>query len=392
MGLWAPFYVEELADLSQLAIFLFIVALLLRGRNRKPANVTLAIFTLLLGLSTAVNDLPDGVTDRFVSYNALIWGFAFVNAIAIVQILFVASAIEAPLTRPLRNRSARLALVALAVVAFLLPFAFAGQLVASFDPVPAVDGPLNEVPGPLFAPTVMANLAVSALGAIYSFSAALQSFLRAGPASLERRRAKGFLVGFSLFDAFTLFSAWFGIMGVLGFPPPFPVEWYYYAQFSGFFAGECLLAYALVRWQIFDAELRLKAGIRRGLVGISLVAVFVAVSQLLQSYVSSGPIGAAGGALVAGGFFVVGRPVERWAERVASAAVPHVDESDAYAARRREEVYRVALQDTLSDGSVTARERLMLLHLAQSLGLPADQASRIELEFLESKTIAPAAA
>jgi hypothetical protein len=32
------------------------------------------------------------------------------------------------------------------------------------------------------------------------------------------------------------------------------------------------------------------------------------------------------------------------------------------------------------------------LHLAQSLGLPADQASRIELEFLESKTIAPAAA
>jgi hypothetical protein len=68
-------------------------------------------------------------------------------------------------------------------------------------------------------------------------------------------------------------------------------------------------------------------------------------------------------------------PLQRFAERVASLAMPNTQNTPEYAAFRKLQVYEAALEEALP-GGISEKERVLLNHLRDSLGIaPADAAT-----------------
>ncbi len=80
-------------------------------------------------------------------------------------------------------------------------------------------------------------------------------------------------------------------------------------------------------------------------------------------------------------FFLV--PLQRLAERVASAAMPNTENTPEYAAHRKMQVYEAAVAEALPDGNISDRERALLNRLRDSLGISAADADALERELQE---------
>ena len=80
-------------------------------------------------------------------------------------------------------------------------------------------------------------------------------------------------------------------------------------------------------------------------------------------------------------FFLV--PVQRFAERVAGAAMPNTENTPEYAMFRKLQVYEAALAEALPDGNISERERDLLDRLRDTLGISTADADAIEHELQE---------
>lgn len=132
-----------------------------------------------------------------------------------------------------------------------------------------------------------------------------------------------------------------------------------------------LIAYGILRTQLFDIDLRIRWTIRQSTLAGVFVAVFYLVTEgadrLLASELGNW-IGLLASALLM--FFLT--PLQRFAERVASVAMPHTKNTPEYAAYRKMQVYEAALDDALP-GGISEKERTLLTHLRDSLEIaPAD--------------------
>jgi hypothetical protein len=76
-------------------------------------------------------------------------------------------------------------------------------------------------------------------------------------------------------------------------------------------------------------------------------------------------------------------PVQRFAERVASAAMPNTKNTLEYVATRKKQVYEAALTEALPDGNISKRERELLNRLRDSLGISESDADAIERKLQE---------
>ena len=76
-------------------------------------------------------------------------------------------------------------------------------------------------------------------------------------------------------------------------------------------------------------------------------------------------------------------PLQRFAERVASAAMPNTENTPEYAMFRKLQVYEAALIEALPDGNISERERDLLDRLRDSLGISTADADAIERELQE---------
>jgi hypothetical protein len=142
-----------------------------------------------------------------------------------------------------------------------------------------------------------------------------------------------------------------------------------------------LIAYGILRTQLFDIDLRIRWTIKQS----TLAAVFVAIvyvitegaDRLLSSELGN-VFGLLASALVV--FFLA--PLQRFAERVANAAMPNTRNTPEYRMFRKLQVYEAALIEALEGGGISPKERALLKHLRDSLGItPADaQALEQELE------------
>jgi hypothetical protein len=70
-------------------------------------------------------------------------------------------------------------------------------------------------------------------------------------------------------------------------------------------------------------------------------------------------------------------PLQRFAERVASFAMPQTRNTTEYRTFRKFQVYQAALQDALP-GGISEKERALLNHLRDSLGIGAEDAAAME--------------
>lgn len=140
-----------------------------------------------------------------------------------------------------------------------------------------------------------------------------------------------------------------------------------------------LASYALVKYQLFGIDLRIRATVKGGTVAGAFVATFFVVSESAAYYFTKTSWGGRGLGLVAAGLLVFAlHPLQRVGDRLARAALPAVDDTPAWRSQRREEMFRAAVEYALMDGQLTIGENRRLARMADRLGLSVEEAWRVQ--------------
>lgn len=144
-----------------------------------------------------------------------------------------------------------------------------------------------------------------------------------------------------------------------------------------------LIAYGLLKFQLFGIDLTVKTGLKRSTIVGAFVAVFFLVSEGVELVVS-GNLGTAAGLAAAGAMTAALRPLERGAQHLADQVMPGVEPSGSYLDRRRLDVYQAAVERAARDRKLDDRERDVLATLADDLGVGRQEARRIEQDVFRS--------
>ena len=136
-----------------------------------------------------------------------------------------------------------------------------------------------------------------------------------------------------------------------------------------------LVAYGVLRVQLFDIDLRIKRTLKRGTVAAAFVATFFVVSELAGNYLSNQPERLV---CTACDFVFFLDPIQRTAERLSNAAMPNTVETPEYAQFRKLQVYDSAVRAALEDGHISKRQRRVLDSMIESMGIDRNVAQRME--------------
>ena len=148
--------------------------------------------------------------------------------------------------------------------------------------------------------------------------------------------------------------------------------------------GASLVAYALVRHQFLDLDLRINWTISRGTVVAVLLATFLVVSNIAENLLDQ-TLGVVAGGLATAVMLLALKPLERLGDRVALRLHPRgrVDRMDQEA---RVALFREQAWVVWADGQMARKERLLLDNLRERLGIEIGQAARIEHEAAQGST------
>jgi len=335
---------------------------------RVGATGSVARKLALLLLVEGVILVTGGSIELFMTPTGLAssWYPAYSEASGIVHLLgdlallalyppFLAAALNTKLTRPFADKRIRIGLwtvsVALFITVLLIPL---------------------EIGVTLLYAAVILLFAFALIASIHAW--------RVAEPGIARTRAGIFALAFGFRDVCWGFIYSYGIMriatGLMYAPEP---DFHYVVYAGGTFLAVPLIAYGILRTQLFDIDLRIRWTIKQSTVAAVFVAIFYMVSEgadrLLESEFGN-IAGLIASALVV--FFLV--PVQRFAERVASVAMPNTENTPEYAMFRKLQVYEAALTEALPDGKISERERELLNRLRDSLGISTADASAIESE------------
>ena len=144
------------------------------------------------------------------------------------------------------------------------------------------------------------------------------------------------------------------------------------------------MAYAILKYQLFAIDLRLRFALRQGSAGILIATVFLVMSEALESVMNVD--GLIAGVLLAMSIAVLLRPAQTVAERIAAGLMPNVRLDNAYFEQRRIAIFRAALESATVDGHVSRDEREMLRRLQSELSLDSELVSRLEREALSQQS------
>jgi len=213
----------------------------------------------------------------------------------------------------------------------------------------------------------------------FTFVASIHAWFMATP-GIARTRAGIFAFAFGFRDVCWGFIYIDGIIliarGLLGAPEP---DFYYVVYASGTFFAVPLIAYGILRTQLFDIDLRIRWTIKQSTVAGAFLAVMFVISEGASQFLSD-ELGKVTGLLAAGALMFFLAPLQRFAERVASAAMPNTQNTPEYAAFRKMQVYEAAVTEAQQEGGISQKERSLLVRLRDSLEISASDAEAIELE------------
>lgn len=346
-----------------LAFFIFLSA---PGKN---LNRLLGLFLFLEAIIIAsYNGLGVALPAEFRPGNNALDAIA-ISVAGWIYILFLGTVLNTPLVGALKLRPVRMVVIGLALFCAPLYFVVPEQY-GRIEAGP--DGNGVYMSGGFLE--VFFNLG-AALLFLYAFAAALHAYHRAPPGTVTRRRSKLYALSFGIRDALL------GTVLIAGYTPLDPdLD---RIQDAGFnitcmiiILYVVLLAYAVLRWELFDIDVKLKWSIRKGTLAGIFVAMFFIVNQLVEVFAGQA-FGAVAGAIAAGLLLFALRPLERLSHRVADAAMPGVHATPEYAAFRKLEVYQAALEAAL-DGGISPKERRTLDALRTKLGIAASDAALVE--------------
>lgn len=310
--------------------------------------------------------------------------FAQVGAVGMAvlplqYLVFLGASLRSPLVRPFSTRTGRFSLqvaalgAALAIV--LAPGAFITDL---FRPGWA---PWNFTYHGLGSRMVQFHGLVSLLGLVVSIDA----YRRAPPNSTTRNRAGWFIAAFGLRDAFIaaiqFFLPWLRPVPFWGDLIYNPIHGLVYAAYV------LLLAYAILRHQLLDIDLRVRFVLKQSSIGMVLAGVFLVASEAIESVV---PVqGVVMGVLLAVVIAAALKPAQMLAERLVTAAMPNVVPDASYMDQRRRLVLRSALENAWADGRLSDEERRLVVLLAADLGVERQEAAALESAVLADLSLKP---
>lgn len=139
-----------------------------------------------------------------------------------------------------------------------------------------------------------------------------------------------------------------------------------------------LVVVAVLRYALFDLDLRIARSVSASAVGAAFAGAFLLGSEVLERFV---PVeGTVLGILAAVGIAFALRPIQHAAERAARALAPGLATTEAALDARKTEIYRAAVVTARSEGGTSPREERFLERLREQLGIPEGAAGRIETE------------
>jgi len=270
---------------------------------------------------------------------------------------FLAAALNTKLTRPFAETRVRIVLAVASTVLF-----FATLL------------------GPLEFGATLLYLLLSLLF-IFALVASIHAW-RTAASRVARTRAGIYALAFGFRDICwsTVYGAailliWMGEYAIVDPDASSPI---YVVYALGTLIAVPLIAYGILRTQLFDIDLRIRWTIKQSTIAGIFVAVFYLVSEGADRLLSSefgSVFGLLASALVV--FFLV--PLQRFAERVATVTMPNTQNTPEYAAFRKLQVYESALIEALEfGGGISDKERALLNRLRDSLGVSSTDAEAME--------------
>lgn len=339
-------------------------------------NRLLAWLLILEGAYTGTNvGLILFVEGRLAAEIVSLVGLFTHIALPLQYLLFLGEALHTPLTRPFRDRRATV-LIAIGTV-FLAGFALLRPGLFLTGVAPSELGHWNfgyHGPGAWVVQTY-------GLASLFGLVAAMHAFGRSPRGSIARNQAGWFVVAFGLRDAYMAFVA--SLYPVLR-PIPAWGDFFYNPAIGLIYSVYIpLLAYAILKYQLFSIDLRLRFVLRQGSAGALIATVFLVASEALESVIAVD--GLVAGVLLAMLVAVLLRPAQTVAERIAAKLMPNVKPDDAYFEQRRHAIFRAALESATIDGEISPDERKLLNRLKSELGLDDGLASRLEREALSEQ-------
>jgi hypothetical protein len=267
---------------------------------------------------------------------------------------FLAMALQTSLTRPFADRRVQIGLAAAASALFLTI-----QL-----------APL-EVGGSILYLSLTLLFGLALVASIDAWRAARGA---------ARTRARSFALAFGARDicwgfiyALACWELWSGTYAAVYETVPIR----YVVYMLGTLVAVPLIAYGILRTQLFDIDLRIRWTIKQSTVAAAVVAIVYVVSEGASRLLSS-EFGNVAGLLAAAAVVFFLAPLQRLADRVASAAMPNTINTPEYAAHRKMQVYEAAVAEALQGGGMSGKERALLIRLSDSLGIATADAEALE--------------
>lgn len=344
----------------------------LRTAPHRSLNRRLAALLFLEGLWLG-SGIFYLVEDPGVAYHLGVVAVAAMAALPFQYLSFLGVALRTPLTAPFRTRTAFFALAfasaGTALWVILSPSSFITEL---YSPPWATWNFRFQAYGQTAAQ-------VHGAAALFGLVAALHAWWRTRPGSAARNRAVWFAVAFGTRDLYA------GIANVL-YPTirdvPFWGDFVYNAgQTSVYLIYVVLLAYGVLRTQLFDLDLKIKFALEQSTVGAFFAGAFFTGEYVLQLVL---PVdGVVLGFLAAAATSLALRPIQGFAERFAGRVMVDVEETEEYIRSRKHTVYSAALEGAVEDGMISDREREILVRLRQELGISTESAHALERDVVQ---------
>ncbi len=270
---------------------------------------------------------------------------------------FLAVALQTKLTRPFAGKRMRFGLAGVSVALF-----FAVEL-----------SPLK------FGATLLYLVLTLLFG--FALVASIHAWYVA--AGTVRSRARAFALSFGFRDicwgfvyGYAIWMIWFGQYYVVDPDASTPI--YYVYAFGTLFAVP-LIAYGILRAHLFDIDLHIRWTIKQSTLAAAFVAIMFLLSEGADRLLSA-ELGNFAGLLAAALVVFFLAPLQRFAERVASVAMPNTQNTPEYTAFRKMQVYEEAVAEAHYEGGISQKERALLVRLRDSLGISASDAEAIEGE------------
>jgi len=351
------------------AWFCAIVAL--RTDPRRTLNQKLSLILILEGLLTGSLLGPIFFFDNpnIVRVLATV-GTAAMVALPFQYLSFLAVALDTPLVAPFRSRAATVLLGLASTVAAI--FVFTNPHLFFLELYRPGWAPWN------FQYLALGQWGTQLMGIAYLFGliAAVTAYFRTRKGSIARNRAKWFAIAFGFRDVFLAITLL--LSPILRIDSLWSDFLYNPAVALAYCVFFLLLAYAVLRFQLFKIDLKIKFVLQQSTVGAMVIGGFVVGSEVLETFV---PVsGTVSNIFVAIVILIVLRPMQRFALSMTDGLMRNVQNTPEYLEVRRLEVYRAALEGAFEDGLITDKERSILDRLRDSLGISQVEAVSLEKE------------